>query len=170
MIETFCLRLAGGLALALLVLPARTVSPRFFRTHLLIVLCLLVTAGAFAWNSAAEETLLWAAVGLSAGVAVVAFWLWSAEGVAAGRAAVSLLAVLLLCALLLLPGKLGDTKGWVMPAVQETTSAAFLGLALTAMLMGHWYLIAPTMSLAPLLRLTAGLACANAACLAVAGF
>ena len=40
----------------------------------------------------------------------------------------------------------------------ELTSAALLGTATTAMLMGHSYLIAPGMSLSPLLRLLGGLA------------
>jgi hypothetical protein len=41
--------------------------------------------------------------------------------------------------------------------VQDAAAAGVLGLATTAMLMGHWYLIAPTMSLAPLMRLIKGL-------------
>ena len=39
----------------------------------------------------------------------------------------------------------------------ELSSAALLGTATTAMLMGHSYLIAPSMSLTPLLRLLAAL-------------
>jgi hypothetical protein len=39
----------------------------------------------------------------------------------------------------------------------EWSSAALLGTAVTAMLMGHSYLIAPSMSLTPLLRLLAAL-------------
>jgi hypothetical protein len=47
------------------------------------------------------------------------------------------------------------------------TSAALLGTATTAMLMGHSYLIAPAMSLSPLLRLLAALFAATLARLAV---
>jgi hypothetical protein len=42
----------------------------------------------------------------------------------------------------------------------DLTSAALLGSATTAMLMGHSYLIAPAMSLTPLMRLLAALAVA----------
>jgi hypothetical protein len=40
------------------------------------------------------------------------------------------------------------------------TSAALLGFAMTAMLLGHSYLIAPSMSMRPLLRVLSGLAIA----------
>jgi hypothetical protein len=168
MIETFCLRLATGLVLSLLVLPARVVSPRFYRTHLLIALCLLVTAGVLSWESAADATLLWATLGLSAGVAVVAFWLWSAEGVAVGIVALTLLAAMLYATLLALPGKVVGSPGSLMPALEELSASAFLGFATTAMLMGHWYLIASTMSIDPLIRLIRGLAIANAVRIGVA--
>jgi hypothetical protein len=49
----------------------------------------------------------------------------------------------------------------------DLTSAALLGSALTAMLLGHSYLIAPTMSLTPLIRLLATLALAVLARLGV---
>jgi hypothetical protein len=164
--ETFCLRLTTGLALALLILPARTVSARFFRSHLLIGLFLLITAGVFAWNSATEALLLWGSVGAAIGLSVMAFWLWSAEGVRPGVIALGLLATALGVACLSLPGKLAE--GWLRPALDELSSAAFLGVATTAMLLGHWYLIAPTMSMDPLLRLLTALFVANAARLATA--
>jgi hypothetical protein len=54
-----------------------------------------------------------------------------------------------------------------MPLLGDLTSAALLGSALTAMLLGHSYLIAPTMSLTPLMRLLAALAMAVVARLGV---
>ena len=54
-------------------------------------------------------------------------------------------------------------------ALADLTSAAVLGAALTAMLMGHSYLIAPSMSLRPLLVLIAALAVSVAARMAVDG-
>jgi hypothetical protein len=51
----------------------------------------------------------------------------------------------------------------------ELSSALLLGAAMTAMLMGHSYLIAPTMSLAPLLRLVAVLGIAIVLRAALAG-
>src|SRR5881396_2800804 len=98
MLENFCLRLAGGLTFSLLLLPPRVVSSRFFRSQLLITLCLIVTAGALTWNSGANETLFWAALGAATGLAIVAFWLWSAEGIGMGVVASVLLAVALVAA------------------------------------------------------------------------
>jgi len=161
MLETFCLRLAAGLALSLLVLPARQVSPRFSRTHLLVVLCLIVTASILAWNTATEATALWAALGAAAGAAVVGFWLRSAESIAVGTLAIVLTSVALLVALMNLPGTRTGSSSWPGILADELSAAAFLGVATTAMLMGHWYLIAPTMSLEPLLRLLATLSVAN---------
>ena len=57
--------------------------------------------------------------------------------------------------------------GWKM--ADDVTSALVLGAATTAMLMGHSYLIAPTMSLTPLLRLLALLATALVVRMALAG-
>src|SRR5262249_4591865 len=51
----------------------------------------------------------------------------------------------------------------------DATSAALLGSALTAMLLGHSYLIAPSMSIAPLMRLLGALALALAARMALDG-
>jgi hypothetical protein len=157
--ETFCLRLATGLVFALLILPGKAVSPRFYRSQLLIGLCLLVTACVFAWNSAAEAVLLWCLMGVGIGLTVMAFWLWSADGVRLGQVTLGLLAVALSFACLGLHGELAGYG--FMPALGEWSSAAFLGIATTAMLLGHWYLIAPTMSIAPLLRLLAALCAAN---------
>jgi hypothetical protein len=65
----------------------------------------------------------------------------------------------------------GEAAGGALPALLGgLTSAALLGAALTAMLMGHSYLIAPAMSLTPLLRLLAALALALAARMAADGY
>jgi hypothetical protein len=57
--------------------------------------------------------------------------------------------------------------GWVL--ADDLTSAALLGAATTAMLIGHSYLIAPAMSLTPLLRLLAVLVVATLVRMGVAG-
>jgi hypothetical protein len=166
MAETFCLRLAAGLALSLLIVPARAVSPRFFRSHVLIILFLLVTACVFAWNSAADESLLWALLGTGIGLSVMAFWLWSADYVRPGVVVLVLLTLVVSVACVSLPGKLEG--GWACALADEVSSAAFLGLATAAMLLGHWYLIAPSMSIAPLMRLLFALVVANVARIALA--
>src|SRR5262249_43463719 len=79
-------------------------------------------------------------------------------------AAVALAAALGLC------GNVARQDGeaaWLL--ADDLTSAALLGAATTAMLMGHSYLIAPAMSLVPLLRLLAALFACTLLRMAVAG-
>jgi hypothetical protein len=64
-------------------------------------------------------------------------------------------ASLLLLGLGMAPPELG-----ALALFGDMTSALFLGAAMSAMLMGHMYLIAPTMSLSPLFRLFGALAIA----------
>jgi hypothetical protein len=148
--EIFCLRLAMGLVLALLVLPLRTVSARFYRIQFLIVLGLAVAAGMFAWHSAGEW--FWLGLGLACAACLIGSVFWSAEGVGLGVGSILVaVAGFLSCLSDLAFSVATRTIPWALS--QDVAAALFLGLATTAMLMGHWYLIAPTMSLAPLRRL-----------------
>jgi hypothetical protein len=82
---------------------------------------------------------------------------WSLEGAPASRILGLLAAFSAAAALCLaIPVSARDQHlGWLIAA--ELSSAFLLGTATTAMLMGHSYLIAPSMSLTPLLRLLAAL-------------
>lgn len=156
-LSTFCLRLAAGMALALLVLPARQVLPRFYRIHLLIVLGLGVAAALAAEH---DSDLFWLAVGFGLGGSVVGTWAWSLEG-APGRYACLLVttAALATASISLTAPTAAGLSGAELTAlvIDELTAAGLLGLAMTAMLMGHWHLIAPTMSMQPLMRLLGAL-------------
>lgn len=144
MFETFALRLAAGLAMALMVLADRDVHPRFYRIHWLIVLGLSGAAGVFAWERAPEQ--FWLPFGLALAAGVAGFWCWAVEELKFARWPVLIGGLSALVASLM-------TQARRLHPADDVTAAAVLGLATTAMLMGHWYLIAPTMSLAPLLRL-----------------
>jgi hypothetical protein len=91
---------------------------------------------------------------------------WSLDGAPFGRSLIFLSTILLAVALVILsqtPAGVPVSAGVSEPVVHDPfaldalTSAAVLGLATTAMLMGHSYLIAPAMSLSPLMRLMAAL-------------
>jgi hypothetical protein len=165
LVSIFCLRLAAGLAGSLLLLSPAQVNPRFFRTHFLVILGL--TAVALAFRSSATGVGLTAAL---VGGAVLAFTgavVWSLDGAPGGRVLIVLAGADLLAAL-----TLAETAGvpaaavpWVLAG--SYTSAALLGAATTAMLMGHSYLTAPAMSITPLLRLLAALFVATLARLIV---
>jgi hypothetical protein len=182
MLAVFCLRLAAGMLACLLLLPARLVHPRFYRTHFLVALGLAALAAVSAWDGAggAARGLLLAGVALAFGGSA----LWSVEGAPGGRA-------LIVATVLVLGGALGllDVASGGRPpaglgphqpadagrspaevAAADVTSAALLGSTFTAMLLGHSYLIAPGMSLTPLLRLIAAVGVAALARMAVDGY
>jgi hypothetical protein len=146
----FCLRLAVGLVGCLLLLAPARVNPRFFRTHFLVALGLTAAVTAFSW-SVGPVLLILLALGLA--LAFAGSVVWSLEGAPGGRILMALTFADLLAALVLLEaaGAPPDDLPWVLAG--SLTSAALLGSATTAMLMGHSYLIAPAMSLTPLLRL-----------------
>jgi hypothetical protein len=168
MLATFLLRLACGMIGALLVLSPAQVAPRFYRTQFLTVLGLTVAAG----------VLLHDAVGLLLGALVAATLLsflgsfvWSLEGAPAGRTMIVLDMLVLAAALALVQRFLApEETAFAGPFVSQLTSAALLGAAMSAMLMGHSYLIAPAMSITPLLRLLQALFAATLLRMLVAGF
>ncbi len=164
MLATFCVRLALGLLACLLLLSARQLHPRFFRTHFLTALGLLVVATLSAWPDADG----WLRGLLAGGTALTLLGAlsWTLEPAPGGRTlAVGAVAVLFAALTILEPPAAPDTT----PSVELTplawagvgaTSALLLGTALTAMLIGHSYLISPGMALTPLMRLLAALGAA----------
>jgi hypothetical protein len=149
MLAVFSLRLAAGMLAALLLLDPAQVNPRFYRTHFLTALGLAVLATLFRNEAAGWPLLLLILAG--AGLAFLGSVSWSLEGAPGGRALIVLTAAALASALVWQDGS---------ALAADALSAAVLGSALTAMLIGHSYLIAPAMSLTPLLRLLAVLAAA----------
>src|SRR5262249_31597617 len=164
MLATFCLRLALGMIAALLLLSPKEVNPRFFRTHFLAELGLVCVAWILAFPVVANDATLGSTV-----FAWTARWLivplsilcclgsisWSLEGHPGSRAIGIATAAILVMALALRAAINARELGLEFAVVYmgELTSAALLGAALTAMLLGHFYLIAPGMSLSPLLRM-----------------
>ena len=155
MLATFCLRLACGLTAALVLLSPAQVNPRFYRTHFLTALGLALVAALF---SAAEESpWYWGFLGAGAVLALLGSLAWMLEGAPAGRPLIVLTAGALAAALALGDLPPGEDPGAAWRLADDFSSAALLGSVTTAMLMGHSYLIAPAMSLTPLLRLLAAL-------------
>jgi hypothetical protein len=167
MLVLFCLRLAAGLLACLLLLSPGPINPRFYRTHFLVALALTAVAAGFAYETAGAGLLV--ALGCAMALSLAGFFAWSLEGAPLGRALI-VAATAALGAGLVLAETAGEQPGglgWRLAA--DATSAALLGSATTAMLMGHMYLIAPGLTLAPLLRLLAALLVATLARLALSG-
>lgn len=158
MLATFCLRLACGLGASLLLVPPALVNPRFFRSQLLIALALAAGAGVVLGRAASAPA--WTAIGAALALAVAASVSWSLAGAPGGRVLIPLTTAALAAALLLTaPIPRPVAPAWRLGA-DNLTSAAVLGVSTTAMLIGHFYLIAPGMSLKPLFNLLAGLGAA----------
>jgi hypothetical protein len=168
-LPVFALRLAAGMTACLLLLPPAVVNPRFYRVHFLVALGLTTVAAVFARERA--DWLLWTLLGAAGLFALAGSWVWALEGAPGGRALAVLTTLALAGSLAWLEAAAAPPgAGFVGPALASVTSAALLGSALTAMLMGHSYLIAPSMSLRPLLLLIGAVAVSAAARMAAAGF
>ncbi len=165
MLVLFCLRLAAGMLACLPLLSPAQVNPRFYRTHCLVALALTAVAAAFAYETAGSALLI--ALGCAAALCLAGFFAWSLEGAPLGRT-LTMAATVALAAGLVLIETVTDQPGLGWRLAADATSAALLGSATTAMLMGHMYLIAPGMTMAPLMRLLAALLAATVARLVLA--
>jgi hypothetical protein len=167
MLAVFCLRLAAGMIGCLLLLSPAQVHPRFYRVHFLVALGLAALVLAASWGAAAP----WAPALLGLGL-VLAFagsFAWSLEGAPGGRTLIVLTTAALAGALAALEAAGDSSRPLAERLVGDFTSAALLGGCMTAMLLGHNYLVAPGMSIRPLMTVLAALAVAAVARLAVEG-
>jgi hypothetical protein len=167
MLATFCLRLACGLIAALMVLSPTQVPPRFFRVQYLTALGLLAVAAFFLRDVA--DARLGMLLAISMLLACTGSIIWHLDG-HPGQRLVLVLANVALLGTLLAGGQAvqGDKDSpWL--AADDVASAAVLGAATSAMLMGHSYLIAPAMSLDPLYRLLGSLGAILLARIVLAG-
>jgi hypothetical protein len=179
MLAVFCLRLAAGLLACLLLLRGDTghgnrpaagadrVGFKFFRTHFLTALGLACAAALFLRDSAPAGLL--ALLGGGMVVCVAGSVVWALEGAPGGRALVVLTPAVLAAALVWLEMLRDDPEPLAGRLVGDATSAVLLGAVLTAMLLGHSYLISPTLSIRPLMRLLAAIAIAVVVRLAADG-
>jgi hypothetical protein len=158
MLAVFCLRLAAGMIACLLLLAPARINPRFFRTHFLTALGLALLAYLGVSESGGWSVLI--PLALSVLLCFLGSLFWSLHQATGTRVWVELTTTALAITLAAHERAANETLPPARVLTGDATSAALLGAALTAMLMGHSYLIAPTMSLTPLLRLLAALAIA----------
>jgi hypothetical protein len=148
MLAYFTIRLICGIALMLCLMPRRDVATPFFRILMLVLLGMnvlgaLTTSGPRHWLIAA------------AAVSFAGSTLWLLERRRAGTGAIQLVAGLSLCEFWGEATRLAASEHasqWLV-AASGLASAGTLGAAMTGMLLGHRYLTAPGMPLAPLQRL-----------------
>jgi len=178
----FLLRLAFGLAVGMAITSSQQVSSGFFRNHLYVTMGLATLAALVMYHSEPHVAWFAAAAALASYIGSVC-WLYEAHW--PGRAMLWLVA---LASLLGAWVELSASREVVLtgtPPAEVTvldlkptgslqkftvvTSSLVLGLTLAAMLLGHWYLNAPGMELAPLRRLIGSAALSIAVQMTVSG-
>lgn len=148
----FCLRLAAGLIWMLPIVSFAPIPPRFFRVHYLTGVGLLTVAGVFVAEHA--TMFFWIAFAASVVACALGSIVWHLDDAPGGKG-INFLAPVALAACLILAGAVAEGRTSTMNVVDDVLSALVLGSATTAMLMGHSYLIAPSMTIVPLLQLLA---------------
>lgn len=151
----FVLRLSFGLAAAMLAVSPRQVTSGYYRNNAYVLLGLNALAALVIWLAPQAGSHVWpAVVAAVASYLAAASWLYEKAGpglLALAAAAATSLTGALLNEPSRLPGAANSAR-WLGPA-DPATGGAVLGVTMAAMLLGHWYLNAPGMSLAPLFRL-----------------
>jgi hypothetical protein len=152
LIADFAIRLAFGLTTALLLTSWRVVPLRFFRIQNLVILGVLVLGGLDHARFGASGL----AFGLVASGALLAYVASVAWGLGLPTIGISagLLTSLDTFGWLALASRSDHAQAWtwVLEVLNRSASGFLVGTTLTAMLLGHYYLTAPTMTIEPLKR------------------
>lgn len=167
MVAAFCLRLATGMVVSMHLLPFAETPPRFCRVHFLSALGLLAIAGFFSLDGMHSPMAVM--LGLSLLCCFAGSIVWHLDGAPLARLILLLATGAIVGALCISGYERGHNseisrmsaqsteRAEIVAVADDLTSAALLGTCMSAMLMGHSYLIAPAMSLTPLMRLLAAM-------------
>ncbi|MBI2826595.1 MAG: hypothetical protein HYX69_18130 [Planctomycetia bacterium] len=157
----FVLRLSWGLAAAMTLVPPRQVTSGYYRNNLYVLLGLNVLVALVTATARTSPASTWLpAVAAATSYAGAVLWLY--ERPRAGIVALAALAALdLAAAWIATPSWAdGNAAARALAILDPLTGGLLLGTTMAAMLLGHWYLNAPGMPLAPLGRLIVVLAAA----------
>jgi hypothetical protein len=148
MVADFGVRLAFGLAVALVLTSLRTVPLRFFRIQALLILGVLVLAGM--GQARASGMTPAAAIVVAAAIASYLATIAWGLGIPRPAQALSILTAVAALAWLCDASRSDDPAVWAFKTVSRIASGFLMGSALSSMLLGHYYLIAPAMTTEPL--------------------
>lgn len=180
MIAQFALMLVCGMSLMWALMPRAQVTAGFFRIQMMIALGLsvlaLLTVGRLTELSGKEITeqgitTARVIIGAMAFIAYIGSVVWTLDRRPVGTICVFAILGVSIASLVLSRGGIVwlATPAGAFLILSNLATAAVLGGAVTGMLLGHWYLTAPTMSIEPLKRLSVLFAVAVAARLVVSG-
>jgi hypothetical protein len=143
MLADFVIRLAFGLSITSLLISWRAVPLPFFRTQSQVILGLLVLGTLDQARSGGRTLALWS-VATGAILAYISAVAW---GLGLPKIGTRTLAVIALIAAGWLTAASHSARSglWALNASSRITSGWLLGVTLTAMLLGHYYLTAPAM-------------------------
>ena len=160
----FLLRMSFGLSLAMAITSPRLVTSGYYRNNLYVLLGMNVLATLVAWTAPPEAGLVVWPPAAAAVLSYVSGVLWLYEKPTAGIVSLVLIsAVTLAGAWLTLPPQVVSATGSsVLAGLEPLGGGLVLGGTMAAMLLGHWYLNAPGMKLAPLRKLLIFMAAAIA--------
>ena len=158
----FIFRLTFGIALAMGVTPARWVTSGFYRVHLWILMGLNTFASLAIYSQ--RETLdddlanVWLVLALAVLLTLLSYvgavaWLYEKKDIGQLLLYCITLSGLLAAALATPWQAMTGGTGILLAMLDLTSSGLLLGVTLSAMFLGHWYLNTPTMELLPLKRL-----------------
>lgn len=145
----------------------RAVNTGYFRSTLLVVLGLVVVALLAAWNEGGTGLL--SLLVLSAASSYLSSTLWQLQRDRMARRLLFVTAALLAATVVLGTWDRAPAA-WLLGLANAAAAAALLGSSMAAMLLGHYYLTAPWMTLTPLYRLLGAIFLATAGRLVVALF
>ena len=161
MIAQFALRLIFGMSLMWLLMPRADVTAGFFKIQMRVVLGLAILAALsitsdFVGQSAEQQWLSPTTMRVLCGVAGTiayfgsVFWLydWRKIGTWAMVPIAALVGTVLVAGYGYPTGASGS-RVWLQP-LSEFSSSALIGSTVVGMLLGHWYLTSPTMTIRPL--------------------
>lgn len=153
LLAQFLLRLSFGLAVGMAITSSRKVTSGFFRNHLYVTLGLTTLAAMVLAKLSPIQ--MWIAIA-AAVLSYVGSAAWLCEAKRFGKVTLWLVAACSIAAAIsgqLMVNATGYAPWW--SSISVATSGLVLGLVFASMLLGHWYLNAPGMELAPLHRLLA---------------
>ncbi|MEI7922348.1 MAG: hypothetical protein WCJ40_10600 [Planctomycetota bacterium] len=146
------IRIACGLVAWSAIIPWRPIPVKFFRTQSLIALGFFVLGLLAGWSALSSVWIKSAWIGLVAG-SYLASVAW---GIGLPSVARKLCFLLMMVSVGILLWSGFEDLG-PLESIARFASAFWLGSTLTAMLLGHYYLTAPAMSIAPLMTLIYGM-------------
>lgn len=158
--------LSAGMAWTMTLMPSHEVNSGYFRSSILVILGLVVLSLLAIWPDSSLMSRAWliAAILFSYFGSIA----WQLQRSGAGKVFLAFLSLALLGSLADQTLRASASGSGLLAFGNAIATAGLLGVSMSAMLLGHYYLTAPWMTLQPLYRLLIGIVLATGVRLALA--